>query len=65
MRLFSCIKDYLVIGMASALLWHLSNIVFFGSHEIREPNTTILIIEVLFLLFVLAFGIYMTIKDMR
>ena len=65
MRLLNCIKDYLFIGMTLAFLWHFSNIFLLGPHKIQEPNMTILVMEVLFMLFVLAFGIYMTIKDMR
>ena len=65
MRLANCIKDYLIVGMALAFLWHFSNIGFFGSHVIEEPNMIIFVIEVVFLLSVLAFGIFMAIKDMR
>ena len=65
MRLLNCIKDYLLIGMALAFLWHFSNILFLGSHKIQEPNTTIFVMEVSFVLFVLAFAIYATIQDMR
>jgi hypothetical protein len=64
MRLVNCIKDYLLIGMTLAFLWHFSNIVCFGSHKIMEPNMLVLVVEVGFLVSVLTFGIYMAIKDM-
>ena len=59
------IKDSLIIGMSLALLWHFSNIVRYGSHLIQEPNTAILIGEVILLSSILVFGLWSTVRMFR
>ena len=59
------ITSALIIGMALAFLWHFSNIVRYGSIYIQEPNPVILWGEIIFLIGVLLYGLYLFIEVIR
>ncbi len=47
----------MVVGMASVLLTHFLQIIRYGSFFIREPNTPVLVIEVVLLVVCIAFAV--------
>jgi len=60
-----CIADLLIVGMAIALLWELSNIWRYGQHLIQELNIVILSLETAGLLAILGFGVGKFISDLK
>ena len=59
------VGDIVVIGLGSALLWHLTNIWRFGQHLIQEPNTIILVVETIGCAVFVAFGLIKIIIDSK
>lgn len=59
------ITNGLMMGLAVAFLVHFAFIVRYGRFEIQEPSPVVLWLEVLFLLGIVAFGIYNAIKVLR
>lgn len=59
------IADTLIIGMSASFLWHFSNIWRYGQQLIQEPNMVVKSLETAGLLFILAFGIYKIVYDVR
>ena len=52
------VSNLLLVGVSAALLWFLSNIARFGSHYIQEPDSLILLFEIIFFMSVMAWGLY-------
>jgi len=61
----SILTDILVITMSGSFLWHFSNIWRYGQHLIQEPNILVKSLETAMFLFILAFGIYKLVYDVR
>ena len=55
-RLF--VASILVIAMAVAWLVPFVSILQLGTHTVQEPNTTVLILELIFFVLILGFGIH-------
>ena len=51
-----------IMGESLAFLWVFSNILRFGSHFINEPNFLVLVLEILLLLSLFVFGIYLVLS---
>jgi len=65
MNIKEFIVDALIIGMSASFLWHFSNIWRYGQHLIQELNVVVKSLETAGLLFILAFGIYKLVYDLR
>ncbi len=55
----------IIVGESLAFLWFFSNILRYGSHLIYEPNHLILIAEIILLLTLLTFGIYLIVNKIN
>jgi len=51
------LSDVLLIGVCSALLWHFSNIVRYGTHLIQEPHQVVLWGEITFFVLVICWSV--------
>ncbi len=65
MKLKDLIGDTLVIGMSTALLWHLLNIWRYGQYLAGEPNMLIRSLETAVLLIILVFGTAKFVTDLK
>jgi len=65
MNRWHIVSDVVVIGLGSALLWHLTNIWRFGQHLIQEPNTIILVVETISCAVFVAFGLIKIVIDSK
>lgn len=59
------IPTIIMIALAVAFLVHFALIVRYGGYFIQEPNTVILIAEIVLLLAIVGYGIYSLIRVMR
>ncbi len=59
------ISNILLIGVCLALLWHFSNIVRYGEHLIQEPNTGVLVAEILLIASMAIYAVVRTIAEVR
>ena len=65
MNLKDLITDGIIIGLSAALLWHFSNIWYYGQYLIQEPNIIIRSLETVGLLFIFVFGVSKYTSDLR
>ena len=61
----SFMTSTLTIALSTALLWHFSNIVRFGSHLIQEPQPITLWAEIGLLMGCLSMGVFGLIKTIK
>lgn len=64
MKLLDVISRASLIGIGCAILWVFSCIVRFGSHYVQEPNTIVLVLEVIFIVAMIILAIIILIRDM-
>lgn len=57
MKILGVITNAGAASMGLAFLWHLSNIIRFGSHYIVEPNTLTLVGEIMLILVLVVLAI--------
>jgi len=52
-----CIAYSVMIGLASAFLWHFIYVLCYGSYLVVEPSKIILVGEIFFMIGIIIFGI--------
>ncbi len=59
------LSDVLLIGVCSALLWHFSNIVRYGTHLIQETQQVVLWGEITFFILVILGSVHSLRRKMK
>jgi len=56
--MFKYIDGVIIVALSTAFLWHLSNIIRYGSHWIQEPNLVVLVVEIILIGLLFLYGLF-------